>query len=224
MLLSRQPLPTKSERDAHMAIIRSEQPRRAASLSERDIDLLDSELVAMDADVVAYLKDPATQPPPDYERLIGRIQSLPERSDSPRSLTLKISNLKYKAHYFARAWGQIRENVAEVDAALARGERIPKECRKETYFCAPTHHRRGRLEARGVRVVDMLYDMQQMKLAEHGLDDETSSREPKAAFKARIAAQYQRIKEAGQGGRKVVLVWNPEERHCDLIVDRRSPA
>jgi superfamily I DNA/RNA helicase len=206
-----------------MAIISSE-PQNARNISEDEVDRLNRELVEMDTDVVAYLKDPAGQPTPEFDRLLGRIQALPELPHFPRALALKISNLKYKALYFERAWRQIRENVAEVTAAHERGISIPQERRKESYFCAPTPKRKGKLETQGVEVVDMLYDMQIMKLAEHGVDPAEASRESKAAFKARITDQYRRIREKGQEEKKVVLVWNGREKRCDLIVDRRARA
>jgi superfamily I DNA/RNA helicase len=205
-----------------MTIIRSEPQSSGTEITEREVDGLNHELIEMDADVVAYLKDPAGQPTPEFDRLISRIQALPERSHFPRALALKISNLKYKALYFERAWRQIRENVAEVTAAQAKGRSIPQERRKETYFCAPTPARKGKLEAEGVKVVDMLYDMQAMKLKEHGADSAAGSRESIKAFKARIAGQYRRIREKGQGEKKVVLVWNESKKRCDLIVDRRT--
>ena len=36
-----------------------------------------------------------------------------------------------------------------------------------------------------------------------------------------MAEQYRQIKARGQGGKKVVLVWNEAEARCDLMVDRR---
>jgi superfamily I DNA/RNA helicase len=205
-----------------MTIIRSERQSSGTGISEVEVDGLNRELIEMDADVVAYLKDPAGQPTPEFGRLISRIQALPERAHFPRALALKISNLKYKALYFERAWRQIRENVAEVTAAQAKGLSIPQERRKETYFCAPTPVRKGKLEAEGVKVVDLLYDMQAIKLKEHGLDAADGSSESKTAFKTRISDQYRRIREKGQGEKKVVLVWNESKERCDLIVDRRT--
>jgi hypothetical protein len=204
-----------------MAVIRSEPQTGGADISETEVDRLHRELVEMDADVVAYLKDPAEQPAPEFDRLLSRIQALPERPHFPRALALKISNLKYKALYFERAWRQIRENVAEVAAAHQKGYRTPKERRKESYFCAPTPMRKGELEAKGVKVVDMLFEMQTLKLDEHGVDATGGASESKAAFKARITEQYRRIKAEGQGEKKIVLIWNGTEQRCDLIVDRR---
>jgi hypothetical protein len=201
-----------------MAVIHSKPQTIDADISESEVDRLHCELVEIDADVVAYLNDPAGQPTPEFDHLLSRIHSLPERPHFKRALALKISNLKYKALYFERAWRQIRENVAEVAAARGKGISIPQERRKETYFCAPTLARKGKLEAQGVQVVDMLYDMQTMKLSQHGID---SSGESKAAFKARISDQYRRLKKSGQGEQKVVLVWNKDAGRCDLIVDRR---
>ncbi|MEJ2639742.1 MAG: hypothetical protein P8010_09220 [Desulfosarcinaceae bacterium] len=203
-----------------MAII-SSKPQNDTHISETEVDRLNRELVEMDADVVAYFKNPSEQPTPDFDRLISRIRSLPELPHFSPALSLKISNLKYKAIYFERAWRQIRENVAEVADAQAKGVRIPQERRKETYFCAPTGLTRGELEAKGVKIVDMLYEMQTMKFQEHGISPEAASKESKSAFKARIADQYRQIKNRGQGGKKVVLVWNSEKQQCDLIVDRR---
>jgi hypothetical protein len=203
-----------------MAIISSE-PRNDTHISEEEVDRLNRELVEMDADVVAYLKNPTEQPTPEFDRLISRIRSLPELPHFSPALSLKISNLKYKAIYFERAWRQIRENAAEVVTAQAKGIRHPKERRKETYFCAPTELTRGELEAKGVKVVDMLYEMQAMKIKEHGLSPEAASKETKTAFKTRIANQYRQIKKRGQEGKKVVLVWNEDKQQCDLIVDRR---
>jgi hypothetical protein len=205
-----------------MTIIRSEPQSSGTEITETEVDGLNRELIEMDADVVAYLKDPAGQPTPEFDRLISRIQALPERPHFPRALALKISNLKYKSLYFERAWRQIRENVAEVTAAHRKGLSIPQERRKETYFCAPTPTRKGKLEAEGVQVVDMLYDMQAMKLKEHGADSADGSSESKKAFKTRIAGQYRQIREKGQGEKKVVLVWNESKKRCDLIVDRRT--
>lgn len=204
-----------------MAIIRNTPRSAADDVSEADVDRLSRELVEMDADVVAYLKDPAGQPTPDIERLVSRIQALPERPDFQRTLTLKISNLKYKTLYFERAWRQIRENVMDVEAAQARGETIPQQRRKETYFCAPTQQRKSRLEAKGVKVVEMLYEMQAMKFDEHGIASTAAPKESKSDFKARMADQYRRIKDRGHEGKKVVLVWNEDAQRCDLIVDRR---
>ena len=204
-----------------MAVIRSDPQSPATAISETEVERLSRELVEMDADVVAYLKDPAGQPTPEFERLVSRIQALPERPDHGRALALKISNLKYKALYFERAWRQIRENVAEVEAAHAKGRSIPQERRKETYFCAPTPARKGKLEAKGVRVVEMLYEMQTLKLEEHGLGEEAAARESKDAFRRRMADQYSRIKKDGKGEKKVVLVWNEKAERCDLIIDRR---
>ena len=203
-----------------MAIISSE-PQNDTHISEEEVDRLNRELVEMDADVVAYLKNPTEQPTPEFDRLLSRIRCLPELPHFSPALSLKISNLKYKAIYFERAWRQIRENAAEVAGAKAAGKSIPQERRKETYFCAPTQLRVDELEAKGVKVVDMLYDMQSMKFKEHGLSPKAASKETKAAFKARIADQYRQIKNRGQGGKKVVLVWNQEKQQCDLIVDRR---
>jgi hypothetical protein len=197
-------------------------PKEASNdSSESEVKRLSDELVEMDAAVVAYLKDPVGQPTPDFERLVSRIQSLRERPEFENTLTLKISNIMHKALYFERGWRQIRENVAEVEAAKARGEQIPQERRKETYFCAPTQKRKGRLEAKGIKVVDMPFDMQAMKLKEHGVASKADSVETKAQFKARVTAQYRRIKAQGLADKKVVLVWNEAEKCCDLIVDRR---
>jgi hypothetical protein len=203
-----------------MAIISSE-PYNDTHISEAEVDRLNRELVEMDADVVAYLKNPTEQPTPEFDRLLSRIRSIPELPHFPAALALKISNLKYKAIYFERAWRQIRENATEVAGAKAAGKSIPQERRKETYFCAPTELRKDELEAKGVKVVEMLYEMQAMKFKEHGLSPEGVSKETKTAFKARIAGQYRQIKNRGQEGKKVVLVWNKDKQHCDLIVDRR---
>jgi hypothetical protein len=203
-----------------MAII-SSTPQDDTHISEEEVDRLNRELVEMDADVVAYLKNPTEQPTPEFDRLLSRIRSLPELPHFSPALALKISNLKYKAIYFERAWHQIRENAAEVAGAKAEGKSIPEERRKETYFCAPTEMTMGELEAKGVKVVDMLYEMQAMKFKEHGLTPEAASKETKTAFKARIAGQYRQIKAHGQAGKKVVLVWNDKKQQCDLIVDRR---
>jgi hypothetical protein len=203
-----------------MAIISSEPPNDT-HISEAEVDRLNRELVEMDGDVVAYLKNPSEQPTPEFDRLLSRIRSIPELPHFPPALALKISNLKYKAIYFERAWRQIRENATEVASAKAAGKSIPQERRKETYFCAPTQLRVDELEAKGVKVVDMLYEMQAIKFKEHGLPTEAASKETKTAFKARIADQYRQIKHRGQEGKKVVLVWNDEKQQCDLIVDRR---
>jgi hypothetical protein len=203
-----------------MAII-SSNPQNDTHITEAEVDRLNRELVTMDADVVAYFKNPSEQPTPEFDRLISRIRSLPELPHFSPALSLKISNLKYKAIYFERAWRQIRENVAEVAVAKANGKSIPQERRKESYFCAPTELTREELEAKGIKVADMLYEMQTMKLKEHRLSPEAASRESKKDFKARIADQYRQIKADGLGGKKVVLVWNQEKQQCDLIVDRR---
>lgn len=204
-----------------MAVIRSNPRSSANEVSEADVDRLSRELVEMDTDVVTYLKDPVGQPTPDFERLVSRIQSLPERPDFQKTLALKISNIKYKALYFERAWRQIRENVAEVEAAQTRGEHIPQERRKETYFCAPTQARKGSLEAKGVKVTEMLYDMQDMKLQEHGVAPAEGDKESKSEFQARMSEQYRQIKDSGQAGKKVVLIWNEARKRCDLKVDQR---
>ena len=96
-----------------MAIICSDPEEDPNVLKESDVDRLDQELVEMDTDVVLYFNDPQSHDPPDHERLIARIRSLPEHPGQTGTLQLKISNLKYKTYYFERSWRQIREEALE---------------------------------------------------------------------------------------------------------------
>jgi succinate dehydrogenase flavin-adding protein (antitoxin of CptAB toxin-antitoxin module) len=128
-----------------MGIIRSEIDDPLKSIDESEIDRLDKELSEIDGDVVRYLKKPAETPVPDFERLIAQIRALPESKEYPKVLSLKITNLKYKAHYYYRSWRQIRENVVEA----SKGRKV-FERRKETYLV-----RRDHLNYRGISVRGM---------------------------------------------------------------------
>jgi hypothetical protein len=199
-----------------MGIIRSNVPEKLMSVDEQKVDDLDQLLTQIDNEVVAYLNDPQNNPPPHFEQLISQIQSLPERKDQSKSLSLKISNLKHKAYYFDRSWRQIRENVKQA----AKGKKYYKR-RKETYFCAPTAETKTKMEKIGVNVVEMLYEIQSKKCVEHQDVMANTSPEDKQAFKSRILSQYQTLQKQGDSSKKLVLAWNKDKKRCDLIVDRR---
>ncbi len=201
-----------------MGIIKSELIEKMKTVDESEVDRLDRELSEIDGDVVRYLKRPKEMPPPNFERLIAQIQALPERKDYPRSLSLKITNLKYKAYYYDRSWKQIRENAVE----SAKGKR-EFERRKETYFCAPTVNTKDKIEKEGVKVTDMLYQVQQKKLEEHEVTSDGGMIESQPAFSTRIKKQYEKLQSEGQDKKKLVLAWNKEKKRCDLIVDKRVP-
>lgn len=200
----------------NMGIIRSDTAKKETSVDESEVDRLDRMLSQIDGDVVLYLKDPKNNPSPDFERLIARIQALPERNDYPRTLSLKISNLKYKAYYYDRSWRQIRENA--IQAAKGKKE---FERRKETYFCAPTAKEREIIEKKGVKVVEMLYEIQKRKWEEHKVSASDKQLEAKSNFKERIMQQYQTLKGEGGEKKKLVLAWDKNKQRCNLIVDRR---
>ena len=124
-----------------MGIIRSEIGNPLKSIDESEVDRLDKELSEIDGDVIRYFKNPAETPVPDFERLIAQIRALPESKAYPKVLSLKITNLKYKAHYYDRSWRQIRENVSDASKGKKESER-----RNET----------GRFSHRGVSYTSSL--------------------------------------------------------------------
>ena len=128
-------------KDIDMGIIRSKIGAPPKSISESEVDRLDKELSEIDGDVIRYLKRPEETPVPNFERLIAQIRALPERKEYPRALSLKITNLKYKAYYYDRSWRQIRENVVEDSKRRKEFER-----RKETYLRAPTVNSKGEIQ------------------------------------------------------------------------------
>ncbi len=199
-----------------MGIIKSELGTQPKSVDENEVDRLDRELSEIDSDVVRYLKRPQETPPPNFERLIAQIQALPERKDYPKSLSLKITNLKYKAYYYDRSWRQIRENAVEAAKGKKEFER-----RKETYFCAPTVDTKEKIEKSGVKVTDMLYQVQQKKLVEHEAISEGGEIESRQAFNSRILKQYEKLQSDGKTNKKLVLAWNKEKKRCDLVIDKR---
>ena len=199
-----------------MGIIRSNIPEKLTSVDEHEVDRFDKMLAQTDSEVVAYLNDPQTNPSPNFEQLIAQIQSLPERTDYSKSLSLKINNLKHKAYYFDRSWRQVRENVQQA----AKGKQY-YDRRKETYFCAPTAETKEKIEKVGVNVVEMLYEMQAKKYVEHQDAMSKSSPETKQDFKKRIVSQYQTLQKQDSRTKKLVLAWNKDKNRCDLIVDRR---
>jgi hypothetical protein len=205
-----------------MAIIRSEPEKTVADIDEGEIDHLGDALRQMDGQVVDYIKDPQHYPAPEYERLIARIQSLPERPHHSRSIQLKISNLKHRAYYFEKAWRQIKENAAQAAKAEPGTPADVYRRRKETYFCVPGPEKKAEMEKKGLSVTDMLYEMQEMKCKEHRVSKEQVPPESKARFKQRIVDQYKRLKASGRIEKKIVFIWNRQAQRCDLIVDRRS--
>jgi hypothetical protein len=201
-----------------MGIIRSEIGGSLKSIDESEVDRLDKELSEIDADVIRYFKNPAETPVPNFEGLIAQIRALPESNEYPKILSLKITNLKYKAHYYDRSWRQIRENVVEASKGRKEFER-----RKETYLCAPTVSSKAEIEKKGVKVTDILYQAQQRKMREHEVPSENSAVESKQAFSIRIMTQVKKLQQEGKSDKKLVLAWNKEKQRCDLIVDKRQP-
>jgi hypothetical protein len=202
-----------------MGIIRSEIGNPLKSIDESEVDRLDKELSEIDGDVIRYFKKPAETPVPNFERLIAQIRALPESKGYPNVLSMKITNLKYKAHYYDRTWRQIRENVVEASKGRKEFER-----RKETYWCARTVSSKGGIEKKGVKVTDVLYQAQQRKMREHEVPSENSAVESKQAFNSRIVKQFKTLQQEGKSEKKLALVWSKEKQQCDLIVDKRQPA
>ena len=201
-----------------MGIIRSEIGDPLKSIDEREVDRLDKELSEIDGDVIRYFKKPAETPVPNFERLIAQIRALPESKAYPKVLSLKITNLKYKAHYYDRSWRQFRENVVEASKGRKDFER-----RKETYMCARTVSSKGKIEKKGVKVKDVLYQAQQRKIREHEAPSENSAVESKQDFSSRIVKQLKTLQQEGESDKKLALVWNKIKQRCDLIVDKRQP-
>ena len=146
-------------KDIDMGIIRSEIGAPLKSIDESEVDRLNKELTEIDGDVIRYFKKPAETPVPNFERLLSQIRALPESKEYPKVLSLKISNLKYKAHYYDRSWKQLRENVVEASKGRKEFER-----RKETYLCVRKVSSKGEIEKKGVKVTDRLYQAQQRKI------------------------------------------------------------
>ena len=201
-----------------MGIIRSEIGNPLKSIDESEVDRLDKELSEIDGDVIRYFKKPAESPVPNFERLIAQIRVLPESKGYSKVLSLKITNLKYKAHYYDRSWRQIRENVVEASKGRKEFER-----RKETYWSARTVSSKGEIEKKGVNVTDLLYQAQQRKMREHEVPFENSAVESKQAFSSRIVKQFKTLQQEGKSEKKLALVWNKDKQRCDLIVDKRQP-
>ena len=201
-----------------MGIIRSEIGNPMKSIDESEVDRLDKELSEIDGDVIRYFKNPTKTPVPDFERLIAQIRALPESKAYPKVLSLKITNLKYKAHYYDRSWRQFRENVVEASKGRKDFER-----RKETYMCARTVSSKGKIEKKGVKVKDVLYQAQQRKIMEHEVPSENSAVESKQDFSSRIVKQLKTLQQEGESDKKLALVWNKIKQRCDLIVDKRQP-
>ena len=201
-----------------MGIIRSEIVERLKSIDESEVDQLDKELSEIDGDVIQYFRKPEETPVPNFERLIAQIRALPESKAYPNVLSLKINNLKYKAHYYDRSWRQIRENVVETSRGRKEVER-----RKETYLCARTVSSKGEIEKKGVKVTDVLYQAQQQKMREHEVPSKNYAVESKQAFSSRIMKQFKTLQQEGKPDKKLALVWNKEKQRCDLIVDKRQP-
>ena len=201
-----------------MGIIRSEIGNPRNSIDESEVDRLDKELSEIDGDVIRYFNKPAETPVPNYERLIAQIRALPESKEYPKVLSLKISNLKYKAHYYDRSWKQLRENVVEASKGRKEFER-----RKETYLCVRKVSSKGEIEKKGVKVTDRLYQAQQRKIREHEVPSENSAVESKQAFSSRIVKQFKTFQQEMETNKKLVLMWNKEKQLCDLIVDKRQP-
>ena len=155
---------------------------------------------------------------PNFERLIAQIRALPESKEYPKVLSLKITNLKYKAHYYDRSWRQIRENVVEASKGRKEFER-----RKETYWCARTVSSKGKIEKKGIKVKGVLYQAQQRKMREHEVPSENSAVESKQTFSSRIVKQFKTLQQEVKSEKKLALVWNKEKQRCDLIVDKRQP-
>lgn len=201
-----------------MGIIRSEIGGPLKSIDESEVDRLDKKLSEIDGDVIRYFQKPAETPVPNFERLIAQIRALPESKEYTKVLRLKITNLKYKAHYYDRSWRQIRENVGEASKRRKEFER-----RKETYLGAWTVNSKSEIEKKGVKVSDVMYQTQQRKMREHEVPSENSAVEPKPVFSSRIVKQFKTIQQEGKSDKKLALVWNKEKQRCDLIVDKRQP-
>ena len=200
-----------------MGIIRSKITENPATIDEKQIDDLDRMLSEIDSDVVVYLNDPENNSPPAYERLIAQIQSLPERKDYSKTLSLKITNLKYRAYYYNRSWQQIRENVARAAKDNKKYNR-----RQESYYCAPSIEEKETIEKKGGNTVEILYEIQQKKWDKYQLTASKESLETKEEFKERILKQYQTLQSERDEKIKLVLTWNKTTKRCDLIVDRRE--
>jgi hypothetical protein len=205
-------------KEIDMGIIRNEISNPLKSIDESEVNRLDKELSEIDGDVIRYFKKPAETPVPNFERLIAQIRALPESKQFPKVLSLKISNLKYKAHYYDRSWRQIRENVVEASMRKKEFER-----RKETYWSARTVSSKGKIQKKGVKVKGVLFQAQQRKMREHEVPSENSAVESKQAFRNRIVKQFKTLQQEGQSEKKLALVWNKEKQRCDLIVDKRQP-
>ena len=201
-----------------MGIIRSEIGVPLKSIDESEVDRLNKELSEIDGDVIRYFKRPAETPAPNFERLIAQIRALPESKEYTKVLRLKITNLKYKAHYYDRSWRQIRENVSEASKGRKEFER-----RKETYLSARTVSSKGKIKKRGVKVTDVLYQAQQRKMRDHEVPSENSAVESKQVFSNRIVEQLKTLQQEGKPDKILALVWNKEKQRCDLIVDKRQP-
>ena len=200
-----------------MGIIRSEITENPASIDEKQVDDLDRMLSEIDSEVVVYLNDPENNPPPAYERLIAQIQSLPERKDYSKALSLKINNLKYKAYYYKRSWQQIKENAVQVAKDDIKNNR-----RQESYYCAPSVNEKEAFEKKGGNTVEILYEIQKEKWDKYQSTTSEESLETKEKFKERILKQYQTLQSESDEETKLVLTWNKATKRCDLIVDRRK--
>lgn len=200
-----------------MAIIRSESPEVVAAIDDSAVDRLTRELHEMDLSVVDYLKSPEDKPVPDYRGLVREIQSIPERRGMSTVLAYKIDNLKYKAYYYERSWRQIRENIALAEARKKKEQ----ERRRESYFCAPTVADVQNMDPKDPKTTDMLYEMQQLKWQEHGIDADQQAPESRSGFEQRISETYAQLKSQGNDEKELVLIWNKETQRCDLIVDKR---
>jgi hypothetical protein len=200
-----------------MGIIRSEITENPATIDEKQVDDLDRMLSEIDSEVVVYLNDPENNPPPAYERLIAQIQSIPERKDYSKALSLKITNLKYRAYYYNRSWQQIRDNVAQ----SVRDDKKYKR-RQESYYCAPSVKEKETIEKKGGNTVEILYEIQKKKWDKYQLTASEELPETKKEFKERIIKQYQTLQNKKDKNTKLVLTWNKAAKRCDLIVDRRN--
>ncbi len=188
---------------------------------ENHLLALQQQVDSMDAKLRAYLADRKNKPHPRHQELVEKVQRF--RIDpriSTKHLETLLDNLQWKVYYYNRAWRQLWENAEAVRRAEAQEARRQRNTGGDDGAGKNSASRSGSgTDSRPIYSVDRLWNIQQQKLDEAGVD---SSGETKDDFVQRIKQRYGKLASEKQEDEEIVMKFDKTEKRCTLALKKQK--